>query len=150
MTPRAESILLGGLIFGVSVGVATAIDIHGIGLPWTDALKWVLPALLAGAFANAVVTRKRRTTQWTSAGAMALSTLLWGIASYVLLVPLYVLAMVIGSGAASFGSPSLGYVPLAVLFALLDTQWAVVLISLFQYALCRRYLRRVPAITGRQ
>ena len=56
MRPLAEFIALSTLAGGVSMVVSTAIDMAGQAMPWTDSLKWALPALVAGLRLAAVST----------------------------------------------------------------------------------------------
>lgn len=148
MTPRAEFVLLGGVAAGLSALLATGLAQAGNGLPWTDTLKWLLPALLAGAVGNALVSRGNRAAGTRSAGSLALHALLCGVIAYLALAPLYVLAGLGIDSLASGSAAPLRYVPFVVFLSLLDLSWAIVPLSLFQYALCRRHLRRVHAITG--
>ncbi|KTF36152.1 membrane protein, partial [Xanthomonas vesicatoria] len=47
MRPLAEFVVLSTLAGGVAMVFSTAIDMAGLRMPWTDSLKWVLPALAA-------------------------------------------------------------------------------------------------------
>lgn len=148
MTPRTEFVLLGGAAAGLAAVLATALGMAGNGPPWTDALKWLLPAGMAGALGNAWVSRGNTRLRVKSAGALALRAVLFGVIAYLALAPLYVLAAFGIDSFVSGSRVSLSYFPLALLISLVDLSWAIVPLSLFQYALCRRHLRRVHAITG--
>lgn len=148
MTPRAEFVLLGGLVAGLSAVLATGLAQTGNGLPWSDALKWLLPAVLAGALGNALVSRTRASVRARTAGSLALHAVVCGVIAYLAVAPLYVLAGLGIDSLANGSAGALAYVPLIVFLSLLDLSWAILPLSLFQYALCRRHLRRVHAITG--
>ena len=140
MTPRAEFIALSALATGVSALVACAV-------PWLagssnseQAVKWVLPALVAGALGAAAASARRRVTP-AKAGALALRTVACIVLAYVAVLAV-VAAVVTGMEGAQ-----MHWVVAIVLFGLLDCSWGIGPLSLFQYALSRRYLRRVQVIT---
>ncbi|MEA9478849.1 hypothetical protein [Xanthomonas campestris] len=149
MRPLAEFIALSTLAGGVSMVVSTAVDMAGRAMPWTDSLKWALPALVAagvGAWGAARWQRwRQRRAPAQHAGGMALRTLVLNALSYPPLLLLYlVVALAVTGSAEVIGSEAL---LLVFLIGCLPLLWAAVPFSIIEYFLCRRYLRRarVPA-----
>lgn len=153
MRPWREFIVLSGLGGGIALILATALDMVATPLPWTDAFKWALPGVLAGA-AGAWLARRslRRAAVSVRAGVLALRSLLLAALCYPVFTMLYVgLAFAVPAllqGGLSVLRAQLPLVLLALLFGCLPLLWAALPFSFFQYFLCRRYLRRTSAVAA--
>ncbi|APO94557.1 hypothetical protein [Xanthomonas vesicatoria] len=150
MRPLAEFVVLSTLAGGVAMVFSTAIDMAGLRMPWTDSLKWVLPALAAsgvGAFGAAFWQRRRDTRAPAQhAGGMALRTVVLSALSYLPALLLYLLVALAVTGDARV----IGSQVMLLLFVIgcLPLLWAAVPFSMIEYALCRRYLRRQRVLAG--
>lgn len=149
MAPLPEFVALSIVAGTAAMILATAADQSGTVLPWTDSLKWALPALIAAGAGAWLAGRWQRRRQTRRAGVLALRTLLLAACSYVPLLALYVAAAIAASGDAPQGNASLWvWFPLAFLFGCLPWLWAALPFSLIEFFLCRRYLRRTRALAG--
>ncbi|WP_369937274.1 hypothetical protein [Xanthomonas tesorieronis] len=149
MAPLPEFVALSIVAGAAAMILATAADQSGTMLPWTDSLKWALPALIA-AGAGAWLTGRwqgRRPTR--RAGMLALRTLLLAAGGYLPLLALYLAVAFAASGDASqAGASPWVWFPFAFLLGCLPWLWAALPFSLIEFFLCRRYLRRTRALAG--
>ncbi|MBB4125654.1 hypothetical protein GGR77_000925 [Xanthomonas translucens] len=149
MAPLPEFVALSIVAGAAAMILATAADQSGTMLPWTDSLKWALPALIA-AGAGAWLTGRwqgRRPTR--RAGMLALRTLLLAACGYLPLLALYLAVAFAASGDASqAGASRWVWFPFAFLLGCLPWLWAALPFSLIEFFLCRRYLRRTRALAG--
>ncbi|AKK63430.1 hypothetical protein WMO33_14650 [Xanthomonas oryzae pv. oryzicola] len=150
MRPLAEFVVLSTLAGGVAMVFSTAIDIAGQPTPWTDSLKWGLPALAAagiGAWSAALWQRRRaERAPAQRAGGMALRAVVLSALGYLPALLLYLLAaLAITDDAAVIRSEMM---LLLFVIGCLPLLWAAVPFSMIEYVLCRRYLRRVRVPAG--
>ncbi|UKE70708.1 hypothetical protein K8O61_06660 [Xanthomonas cerealis pv. cerealis] len=148
MRPQVEFIALSAVAGGAAMVLATAADQAGTALPWTDSLKWVLPALSAAGMGAWLAWRWQRRRHGGRAGGMALRTLLLGACSYVPALMLYLGVVFAASADATQGSSNWGLFSLAFLFGCLPLLWAALPFSMIEFFLCRRYLRRTRVLAG--
>ncbi|MCC4586720.1 hypothetical protein LL962_06280 [Xanthomonas sp. NCPPB 1067] len=150
MRPLAEFVALSALAGGVSMAISAAIEMAGLRLPWTDSLKWVLPALLAAGmgawWAGRWQRRRQARMPVRQAGGMALRTVLLSGLGYVPALLLYLLVALAATGDAKV----IGTQVMLLLFAVgcLPLLWAALPFSMIEYVLCRRYLRRLHVPAG--
>lgn len=150
MRPLAEFVALSTLAGGASMVASTAIHMAGLRVPWTDSLKWALPAVLAagtGAWWSGRWQRRRQArTPARHAGGMALRTVLVSGLSYLPALLVYLLLVLAVTGDAKV----IGSQVMLLLFAIgcLPLLWAAVPFSMIEYVLCRRYLRRLHVPAG--
>ncbi|QJD68349.1 hypothetical protein HG421_11980 [Xanthomonas campestris pv. badrii] len=150
MRPLAEFVALSMLAGAVSMVMSTAIDMVDLRVPWTDSLKWVLPAVLAagtGAWCSGRWQQRRQArAPARQAGGMAVRTVLLSGLGYLPALLVYlVLALAVTGDAKVIGSQVM-----LLLFAIgcLPLLWAAVPFSMIEYVLCRRYLRRLHVPAG--
>jgi len=148
MRPKAEFIALSAGAGGAAMVLATAADQVGTGLPWTDSLKWVLPALTAAGVGAWLAWRWQRRRRSECAGAMALRAVLLGACSYVPALALYIAVAFAASAESLQGGLNWGLFSLALLFGYLPWLWAALPFSMIEFLLCRRYLRRTRVLAG--
>ncbi|MBB3805782.1 MULTISPECIES: hypothetical protein [Xanthomonas] len=150
MRPLAEFVALSTLAGGVAMVFSTSIDMAGQPAPWTDSLKWLLPALLAaglGAWGAARWQRRRQDRSLAQhAGGMALRTVLLSALGYLPALLLYLLVALLVTGDAK--AIRADVMLLLFLIGCLPLLWAAVPFSMIEYALCRRYLRRQRGLAG--
>ncbi|PPV05684.1 hypothetical protein XBLMG947_3229 [Xanthomonas bromi] len=149
MRPLAEFVVLSTLAGGVAIVFSTAIDIAGQPMPWTDSLKWALPALVAagiGAWSAARWQRRRaERASAQHAGGMALRTVMLSALGYLPALLLYLLvALALTGDTAVIRSDVM---LLLLVIGCLPLLWAAVPFSMIEYVLCRRYLRRVRVLS---
>ncbi|MCC8537443.1 hypothetical protein ACDH70_19895 [Xanthomonas axonopodis pv. poinsettiicola] len=150
MRPLAEFVALSTLAGAASMAMSTAIDMAGLRMPWTDSLKWVLPAVLAagtGAWWSGRWQQRRQARALArQAGGMALRTVLLSGLGYLPALLVYLLVALAVSGDAKV----IGSQLMLLLFAVgcLPLLWAAVPFSMIEYVLCRRYLRRLHVPAG--
>ncbi|MGX1996841.1 hypothetical protein ACWJKH_15125 [Xanthomonas axonopodis pv. cassiae] len=150
MRPLAEFVVLSTLAGGVAMVFSTAIDIAGQPTPWTDSLKWAIPALVAaglGAWSAALWQRRRaRQARAQRADGMALRTVVLSALGYLPALLLYLLVALAITGDATVIRSDV----MLLLFVIgcLPLLWAAVPFSMIEYVLCRRYLRRVRVSAG--
>lgn len=130
----------------VAMAAATALDQSGTALPWTDSLKWALPALAAAAAGAWLALRWTRRRPAASAGALALRTLLLTALAYLPALALYVLLA--STASAPTGLPW-QLLLMAFVFGCLPLLWAALPFSMIEFLLCRRYLRHTRVLAGR-
>jgi ABC-type amino acid transport system permease subunit len=152
MRPPGEFVALSGLAGGVALSLATALDMAGTPLPWSDAFKWALPGMLAAAVAAWWCVRWNRRRGVVRPGLLALRTLCVAALCYPLATALYIGAAVALPTLWQGGLQQLRsdgpLMLLALLFGCLPLLWAALPFSLFEYFLCRRYLRRTTAVAA--
>ncbi|MCC4605133.1 hypothetical protein [Xanthomonas campestris] len=150
MRPLAEFVALSMLAGAVSMVMSTAIDMVDLRVPWTDSLKWVLPAVLAagtGAWCSGRWQQRRQArAPARQAGGMAVRTVLLSGLSYLPALMVYLLLALAVTGDAKV----IGSQVMLLLFAIgcLPLLWAAVPFSMIEYVLCRRYLRRLHVLAG--
>jgi len=150
MRPLAEFVVLSTLAGGVAMVFSTAIDSAGQSVPWTDSLKWVLPALVAagiGAWSAASWQHRRaERAPVQRAGGMAVRIAMLSALGYLPALLLYLLGASAIAGDAKWNRSDV----MLLLFVIgcLPLLWAAVPFSMIEYVLCRRYLRRVRVPTG--
>ncbi|MEA5123601.1 hypothetical protein [Xanthomonas floridensis] len=150
MRPLAEFVVLSMLAGAASMVMSTAIDMVDLRVPWTDSLKWVLPAVLAagtGAWCSGRWQQRRQArAPARQAGGMAVRTVLLSGLSYLPALLMYLLLALAVTGDAKV----IGSQVMLLLFAIgcLPLLWAVVPFSMIEYVLCRRYLRRLHVPAG--
>ncbi|MCC4619063.1 hypothetical protein LL965_02855 [Xanthomonas cassavae CFBP 4642] len=150
MRPLAEFVVLSMLAGAASMVMSTAIDMVDLRVPWTDSLKWVLPAVLAagtGAWCSGRWQQRRQArASARQAGGMAVRTVLLSGLSYLPALLVYLLLALAVTGDAKV----IGSQVVLLLFAVgcLPLLWAAVPFSMIEYVLCRRYLRRLHVPAG--
>ncbi len=128
---------------------ATAVDQSGTSLPWTDSLKWALPALAAAAIGAWLAVRWQRRGPAASTGALALRTSLLAALAYLPALALYVLVAVLASAASVPAGQRWQLLLMAFVFGCLPLLWAALPFSMLEFLLCRRYLRHTRVLAGR-
>jgi hypothetical protein len=149
MSPLPEFVALSTVAGAAAMILATAADQSGTMLPWTDSLKWALPALIAAGAGAWWAGRWQGRRPTRRAGVLTLRTLLLTACCYLPLLALYLAAAFAVSGDAPQGGASPWvWFPLAFLFGCLPWMWAALPFSLIEFFLCRRYLRRTRVLAG--
>ncbi|KAB7772002.1 hypothetical protein [Xanthomonas maliensis] len=150
MRPQLEFVLLSALAGGVTVTLSTVIDLNGQRAPWSDSLKWLLPALFGAALGAWWSERwqRRRAAQAPvrQAGGMAVRTVVLSALGYLLAVAVYLLVALLASGHGQMLRPEV--VLLLLVFGCVPLLWAAAPFSVIEYFLCRRYLRRARVLAG--
>ncbi|MXV08842.1 MULTISPECIES: hypothetical protein [Xanthomonas] len=149
MGARTEFVAGSAAAGAVAMAAATALDQSGTSLPWTDSLKWALPALAAAAAGAWLALRWTRRVPVASAGALAVRTLLLAVLAYLPALALYVLVAVLASAASVPAGQHWQLLLMAFVFGCLPLLWAALPFSMIEFLLCRRYLRHTRVLAGR-
>ncbi|KAB7773939.1 hypothetical protein CEK69_02095 [Xanthomonas sp. LMG 12462] len=149
MRARTEFVAGSAAAGALAMVAATAVDQSGTSLPWTDSLKWALPALAAAAAGSWLALRWQRRAPGASIGALALRTSLLAALAYLPALALYVLVAVLASAASVPAGQHWQLLLMAFVFGCLPLLWAALPFSMLEFLLCRRYLRHTRVLAGR-